>query len=417
LLTDLDAGVAELLEAQEKLVQHQQSLLKAAVDGSLTTQWRTERSQRGEVVETGTQLLARILAERRARWEAEQLAKFVKQDRVPPQGWQDKYPEPVQADTTDLPVLPDGWAWASLDMLSEIQGGIQKQPSRIPTSNKYPFLRVANVARGQLKLDEIHEIELFDGELERFVLEKGDLLIVEGNGSLTEIGRCALWDGSIENAVHQNHLIRARPVIMHCEFLETWLNSVKGIERLTSLAATTSGLYTLSVGKISQIPVPVPPLEEQANAVKILEAAFKKQRRQKEDFENGISQFLVQRKNILKSAFSGKLIPQVPCEDSANVLLERISAERVERESQPKPRKMKIKKEISAMAIKLKDVLTEAGDWLSAQEVFRRCGVIKGTETDRIEQLYAELREIDKNKLLLRRRAGQFDELKLKQEG
>ncbi|GAB7259649.1 restriction endonuclease subunit S [Dickeya ananatis] len=245
LLADLDVGVAELKTAQKKLAQYRQSLLKAAVEGALTAQWREDNP----TTESGAQLLERILQERRARWEAKQLAKFAEQGKTPPKEWQKKYPEPVQPDTTDLPPLPEGWVWASLEQISEIQGGIQKQPSRVPKENKYPFLRVANVARGKLKLDDVHDIELFTGELERLALVAGDILIVEGNGSLAEIGRCAVWDGSIENAVHQNHLIRVRPIIVNSQFVETWVNSLGGIDKLTKLAVTTSGLYTLSVKK------------------------------------------------------------------------------------------------------------------------------------------------------------------------
>lgn len=335
LVSELDAGVAELKAAQAKLTQYRQSLLKAAVEGALTADWRAERAKRGEATETGTQLLERILAERRKRWEAKQLARFKEQGKTPPKGWQDKYPEPVKPDTTDLPQLPDGWVWASLEQLSEIQGGIQKQPARAPVKNKFPFLRVANVARGRLVLDEIHEIELFEGEPERLILEMGDLLIVEGNGSLSEIGRCALWDGSIPNAVHQNHLIRSRPILMQSAFVEALLNSLWGINQMTKLAATTSGLYTLSVGKISQITLPVPPLEEQEQIVNQLSAAVVELGNQLLATETALRQAAAQRKNILKSAFSGQLVPQDPNEEPANVLLERI---RAERESATKPK-------------------------------------------------------------------------------
>ena len=63
LLSDLDAGVAELKAAQRKLGQYRQSLLKAAVEGALTAQWRAQHTP----TETGAQLLERILTERRAR--------------------------------------------------------------------------------------------------------------------------------------------------------------------------------------------------------------------------------------------------------------------------------------------------------------------------------------------------------------
>jgi len=324
LLTDLDAGVAELKAAQKKLAQYRQSLLKAAVDGSLTAEWRDHNTP----TETGAQLLTRILQERRVRWEAKQRAKFEAQGKAPPKDWQKKYPEPEQPDTSDLPELPQGWVWASVNQLSEIQGGIQKQPSRLPVLNKYPFLRVANVARGKLNLDEVHQIELFPGELERLALIEGDVLIVEGNGSLTEIGRCAIWDGSISNAVHQNHLIRVRPIAMASQFVETWLNSLGGIDKLTKLAATTSGLYTLSVGKISKIPVPIAPLIEQGAAITELVKGLSALDAQVKWVSHSLKQSTAQRQNILRAAFSGQLVPQGPDDETASLLLARIHAER-----------------------------------------------------------------------------------------
>ena len=338
LLSDLDAGVAELKAAQKKLAQYRQSLLKAAVEGALTAEWRKQHP----VTESGAQLLARILQERRARWEAKQLGKFAEQGKPPPKDWQKKYHEPVQPDTTDLPELPEGWVWASVEQISEIQGGIQMQPSRVPVENKYPFLRVANVARGKLKLDDVHEIELFSGELERLALVVGDVLIVEGNGSLTEIGRCALWDGSIPNAVHQNHLIRVRPIGVVSQFVETWLNSLGGIDKLTKLAATTSGLYTLSVGKIAKIPVPIAPRSEQEAAMQVLIDGLSVVESQEQSVELALKQSTAQRQNILRAAFAGQLVPQDPNDEPANVLLERIRAERAQRAATPKARGRKV---------------------------------------------------------------------------
>lgn len=393
LLSELDAGVVELKAAKRKLVHYRQALLKAAMEGALTSDWRAAH---GKASEPGSELLQRILSERRARWEEKQLSRYAEQNKPQPKDWKAKYREPETPDLSDLPPLPDGWAWASLDQLSEIQGGIQKQPSRAPVSNRYPFLRVANVARGQLKLDEIHEIELFDGELARLALQKGDILIVEGNGSRSEIGRCALWDGSIENAVHQNHLIRARPVLTRGELIETWLNSPRGMEHMTALAATTSGLYTLSVGKISKIPVPLPPLNEQSVIVELLTEAIAVTAEQMAATDHSLKQAAAQRQNILKSAFSGKLVTQDPNDEQASALLARIRAEREIREKQPKARQPKQQKGIAAVIRKMLDVLTEADDWVSAQEIFRRCGIADGAQTDQIEALYAELRALEK---------------------
>ncbi|MET8373143.1 restriction endonuclease subunit S [Micromonospora profundi] len=171
--------------------------------------------------------------------------------------------------------LPSGWAWVELSEVADIQGGIQKQAKRRPISNKYPFLRVANVHRGKLDLADVHEVELFDGELERFKLRRGDLLVVEGNGSPDHIGRAATWDGSIENCVHQNHLIRVRPtaVLLH-EFLELVWNSPLVARHLREVAASTSGLYTLSTRKLKSVRLPLPPLAGQRRIVAALEDAL-----------------------------------------------------------------------------------------------------------------------------------------------
>lgn len=164
--------------------------------------------------------------------------------------------------------IPDSWSWTQIDNCFLVSGGIQKTGKRRPAGNSFPYLRVANVQRGRLDLAEIEEFELFNGELERYQLEPGDLLVVEGNGSESEIGRCARWGGELDECVHQNHLIRCRPLDRDLEaFALLYLNSPTGTAAMRRLAVTTSGLYNLSVGKIRAISVPLPPREEQQRIV------------------------------------------------------------------------------------------------------------------------------------------------------
>lgn len=395
LFSELDNGIEELETAQKKLELYRQSLLKSAVEGELSKEWRETQT---EVSETGEQLLARILKERRERWEQEKLKEFAEKGKNPPKNWQEKYPEPVQPDTENLPQLPEGWVWASLDQVMLIKGGIQKKPSRAPIQNKFPFLRVANVYRAQLILDEIHEIELFEGEIERYRLETGDLLIVEGNGSLTEIGRCAIWDGSIPNAVHQNHLIRARPIQVLSQYLETWLNSSDGINYMAKLAVTTSGLYSLSVGKIAQIPVPLPPLNEQAFITIDLAAKLEQQAQQLTNLEELQNLNQLQKKNILSDAFTGKLVPQYPNDEPAQVLLQRIQQQReaealVKKSSTKKRSTSKAKKEVG-MSQTILEILQQQSDWISGQELATAFGLGGNSKIEEIEQFYEQLRAL-----------------------
>lgn len=164
--------------------------------------------------------------------------------------------------------LPSGWIWLRVASVFEVAGGIQKTPYRVPRNNAFPYLGVGNVYRGRLDLSTVKEFELEPGELERRRLEAGDLLIIEGNGSFNEIGRCAKWNGEIENCVHQNHVIRCRPIDTSIsDFVLLFLNSPSGMAIMQGLAITSSGLYSLSVGKIRQIVVPIPPLAEQGRIV------------------------------------------------------------------------------------------------------------------------------------------------------
>ncbi|MFD7426225.1 restriction endonuclease subunit S [Streptomyces sp. NPDC059818] len=168
--------------------------------------------------------------------------------------------------------LPAGWVSVSLDEVAEVSGGIQKQQKRRPVKNVFPFLRVANVGRGSLDLSVIHEVELFDGEIDRFRLQSGDLLVVEGNGSPDQIGRAATWRDEIKDAVHQNHLIRVRPGgMLSSKYLELVWNSRLVSDQLMRVAQSTSGLYTLSTSKLKRVELPLPPLAEQHRIVEALE--------------------------------------------------------------------------------------------------------------------------------------------------
>ena len=224
-----------------------------------------------------------------------------------------------------------GWKAVTTGDVCGVRGGIQKQPKRMPKNNPHPFLRVANVGRGNLDLAEVHEVELFGDELETYALQAGDLLVVEGNGSVDQIGRAAIWDGSIANCVHQNHLIRVRPgKAVDAHFLSLVWNAPVTVEQLRAVASSSSGLHTLSTGKIKSVRLHLPPLTDQVALVaeaqrrlSLLDAADR-------SISAGLSKAEQLRRSLLAAAFSGKLVPQDPNDEPAAVLLDKIRAEREE---------------------------------------------------------------------------------------
>lgn len=346
LLSDLDAGVAELKAAQKKLQQYRQSLLKAAIEGALTVGWRKARRKRGTSAETGAQLLQRCLTERRARWEARQLAKFKEQGKAAPKDWQKKYPEPVQPDTTGLPELPKGWVWASLDMLGEIASGVAKGTKRDDTVSvrEVPYLRVANVQRGYLDLSELKTILATERDIEELALRSGDVLFNEG-GDRDKLGRGWVWRNEVAQCIHQNHVFRMRPYSpeLQSELISHHGNTFGKLWFKTAGKQTTN-LASINMGMLRSFPVPVAPADEQEEILGQIQAQLESLDRQAEAADSAMKQSTAQRQNILRAAFAGQLVPQDPNDEPASVLLERIRVQRAAQGAAGKPRVRRGKK-------------------------------------------------------------------------
>lgn len=405
LFSKLDAGITALKRVQANLKRYRAAVLKAAVEGKLTEEWRNQNPN----TEPASKLLQRILKERRQKWESDQIEKYQKSGKTPKKDWQSKYKEPSAPDTANLPSLPDGWCWASIDQISEVQGGIQKQPSRTPQNNAYPYLRVANVYRDRLDLSEVHLMELYGNELDKLRLQKDDLLIVEGNGSRSEIGRSALWLGEIENCVHQNHIIRVRFLAGKSGYLNLYWNSPEGTKKISEKAASTSGLYTLSVSKITSISVPLPPLSEQSEIINIADNLTSLISQTELSIQKDKIRASRLRQSILKQAFSGKLVPQDPNDEPASVLLQRIKNLRKQENTQTRVKStMNTKSKLQSKEPKVKrsiyETLLETNNSLSPEELFTSAGF--GNDTEEVEEFYEELRTEINNERIIEERHG-----------
>lgn len=283
----LDEAVANLKRVKANLKRYRASVLKTAVEGKLTEVWRKQHPD----VEPVSKLLDRILSERHAKWSGK-----------------GKYKEPEEPDTTDLPPLTKGWTWARVEQLGVTFGGLTKNPKRAKFTKKLPYLRVANVYANELRLDEIEYIGVQVSELDKLLLHKGDLLVVEGNGSKSQIGRLAIWDGSIDPCVHQNHLIKVRLVVDSMnKWILFWLLSPVGRHFIEEVSNSTSGLYTLSVNKVGDLPVVVPSLAEQERIVAEVERRLSFIEELEAVVRANLTRAARLRQSILQRAFRGEL--------------------------------------------------------------------------------------------------------------
>lgn len=337
LFSDLDAGVAELKIAQKKLVQYRQSLLKAAVEGSLTEQWRKQNTPK----ETGAQLLERILLERRARWEAKQLAKFKEQGKMPPKDWQKKYPEPIHPKKVNLPDLPPGWVWGTLSQVGWLdRGRSTHRPRNAPHlyGGQYPFVQTGDIRHAETFISNVaatyNEVGLNQSRL--WPIGTICITIAANIGKTAILSSKACFPDSIVGFLTELTDVSIR-------YVEYFMRSVQ--QKLEDDAPATAQ-KNINLEILSKVIVAIPPIDEQNQIVKFLDHALAQAADNNFAIDLGIKQSTAQRQNILRAAFSGQLVPQDPNDEPASVLLARIRAERAERaarEAVKKPQGRKIK--------------------------------------------------------------------------
>lgn len=335
LLSDLDAGVAALERAQANLKLYREAVLKAAIEGRLTHKWRTKNPN----VEPASDLLGRILKERRQLWENEQLGKFAKKGKVPPANWKQKYREPASPACEGLQELPRGWTWALTDSLFGFVTSGSRGWAKYYSSEGQIFLRIGNLDHASIGLDleKLQRVRCPDGaEGARTSVQSGDVLI-----SITaDVGMVGLVASNLGKAYVNQHIALARPVPGFSRAYLSWFLAAKaGGQRQFISSQRGMTKQGLGLDDIRSVLVPLPPLEEQKAIVADIERHFSLIDNVEGSLDRGKRKADGLRQAILKRAFEGQLVSRNPEDESAEILLERI---RVERE---KGRKKKLRAE------------------------------------------------------------------------
>ncbi|NJM64283.1 MAG: hypothetical protein HC851_00750 [Acaryochloris sp. RU_4_1] len=165
--------------------------------------------------------------------------------------------------------LPNGWTWSRLEDIVDISSGVTiGRKLNGKEIIVLPYLRVANVQRGYLDLDVIKEIEIAKDEIERFELKEKDLLITEG-GDWDKVGRTAIWKAEIPLCIHQNHIFKARCLLVkqNEQWIEKYMNSTIAREYFANASKQTINLASINKTQLRGCPIPLPPLAEQHRIV------------------------------------------------------------------------------------------------------------------------------------------------------
>lgn len=325
LFSDLDAGVAALKRAKANLKRYRAAILKAAVEGKLTEDWRAKNPPK----ESASTLLSRILKERRLKWEADQLAKFAAANKEPPKNWREKYVEPSPPVTTGLPELPDSWCWVTLGQLIHgIEGGKSFEClTRRAEPSEWGVVKVSAMTWGTFLEDEQKAIPpeaAFDPADE---IKPNDLLLSRSNTTQL-VGATVLVGNCRPRLLLSDKSLRLRAIeIVNLHWLHTVLSSSVARSQLSAMATGTSdSMRNVSQDKIKSVVFPLPPLAEQQWIVEGTSERLSQIDAAETAIEHDLLRAARLRQSILKQAFEGKLVPQDPNDEPASVLLERLRA-------------------------------------------------------------------------------------------
>ncbi|MGW1397257.1 restriction endonuclease subunit S [Streptomyces sp. NPDC002405] len=247
------------------------------------------------------------------------------------------FPEGAGSIDGQLSRIPADWQWMRLGELADVVGGVTKDKKKQsdPDLPEVPYLRVANVQRGRLDLENVTTIRVPPKKAEQLRLQVGDVLMNEG-GDRDKLGRGWVWHGEVPDAIHQNHVFRARirQGLLMPELLSWYANgAAKWFEEN---GKQSTNLASISLSKIKNLPVPVPPETEQGRIAERIEERLVQLRHARVAAERVLRQGGKLRNALLRKAFEGNLVPQDKADEPAAAVLARIAAERA---AQPKPKR------------------------------------------------------------------------------
>ncbi len=317
----IEEGERALERVEELVVRYRQSVLKAAVTGELTRDWREKNKGK---LESGEALLGRILKARREVWEKAEL-EMMKRKRITPANdkWKQKYQEPTSPDTADLPELPKGWVWATVEQLStKVVDGVHKKPTYVESG--VPFVTVKNLTAGSgISFDKLNYITPADHAefIKRTNPEQGDILVSkDGTLGVVRVIRTEVTFSIFVSVALVKPVLRSMS-----EYLGLALASPTV---QVQMVPKGSGLQHIHLEDLRQDCIPLCSLEEQQRVTE----AVATQMVSIEHIESDLTAYSTHTRNlrqsILRAGFSGSLVPHIPVEEPASALLERIAAGR-----------------------------------------------------------------------------------------
>lgn len=299
--TKLDTAIEDLESAAERIDNHRRSVLYSAIEGELTEDWRKERI--GDLTHAN-QLLNDVQERRRENWEERYKKKYEEKGKEPPSGWKGRYSEPERPDVSDQPSLPNKWIWVSFgEVLEVFLGSTPKRSNSDYWEGDIPW-----VSSGEVEFNKITETEeqITQEGLESCsttVHPPGTVLMaIIGQGKTR--GRAAIL--GISAAHNQNTVAMRVPEVGLPEKYVYYF--LRGSYEKVRQKGAGNQQKALSKTRVEKMLFPLPPLKEQKEIVRRLDAYISVIDNTSKLIKESLSRGKKLRQSLLKSAYTGGLL-------------------------------------------------------------------------------------------------------------
>lgn len=308
LLGKVEASRQRLAQVPALLKRFRQAVLAAACSGRLTADWRARRS--ATVYPFAAESPALAVAEEQAPY-----GRSASAPSAPPRANDSGEDSDSRGAAENAEDLPEGWAGTELSSIcATITDGDHQPPPKQPSG--IPFLTIGNISSGKLDFTET-----------RFVSEayfskiRADRKPQQGDVLYTVVGATIGIPVLVETAKQfcfQRHIALLRPSATTAPRFLAAMMANREFHREAWARVTGSAQPTLPLGNLRTMPVVLPPLPEQEEIVRRVEALFAVADRLEARFEQARAQVDRLAPALLAKAFRGELVPQDPRDQPAS---------------------------------------------------------------------------------------------------
>ncbi|QAA80554.1 hypothetical protein EI546_01885 [Aequorivita sp. H23M31] len=282
-------GLESEIQTQKKLLsQLKQSILQEAIQGKLTADWRALQQAQGPQIEPASELLKRIKAEK---------AQLIKDKKIK----REKALPPISEKETPFE-LPDGWLWCRFGEYSLFERGrFSIRPRNDPSyfDGKIPFIQIGSLSLNGDRINSFNQTLNERGLKVSKLFPKNTVVIAIVGGTIGYLGVLG------KDMCFPDSIIGIKPTELTCsKFVLLQLRAQQ--KTIKELSYQMSGQPNIKLPNLTNLIIPLPPLEEQKAIVEIVETLMQKCQALEQEIKTSEANAQMLMQAVLKEAFEGE---------------------------------------------------------------------------------------------------------------